>query len=70
MDEMAVLRRRIDTLGSRDAVREAMCRDWCVLDLTFRSELEDCFTEDADREAFSGFIGGRRVSVTPALDRG
>ena len=48
MDEIVELRRRVELLESREAVREAMHRYWRVLDYKQWEELEDCFTEDAD----------------------
>ncbi len=69
MNEMAELRGRIDTLESRHAVRGAMCRDRCMLELGSRTELKDCFSEGAERAEFFGFIDGRRASATRALDR-
>jgi hypothetical protein len=54
MDEMAELRRRIETLESREAVREAMCRYWRVLDYKLWEQLDDCFTEDADADWGTG----------------
>lgn len=50
MTELAELLRRIEILEAREAVREAMCRYWRVLDYKLWQELEDCFTEDADAD--------------------
>ena len=54
MDEIAALRLRVDVLEAREAVREAMCRYWRVLDYKIWDELEDCFTEDADADWGTG----------------
>lgn len=44
MDEIVELRRRVELLESREAVREAMHRYWRVLDYKQWEELEDWVT--------------------------